>query len=324
MKIGQNRNNRKWATKEWVDECSKIYNGLYDYSKVNYVDNHTKVCIICPIHGEFWKIPTSHMYKKQGCQKCASIKSAKYRGLTNEKFIDRANKLHGGKYDYSKVEYVNTETEVCIICPKHGEFWKSPHNHLSSNKPQGCPICSKIKNVEKHKKTETDFINECINLYGDKFTYEKVNYVKSNIKVTIHCKEHGYFDTFPYNLLNLHGCPKCTASIMELKCISFFEHNNIRYEKEKKFDWLKDKGSLRLDFYLPDYNIAIECQGIQHFKPRDRFGGFNEFEKTKERDELKNKLCNENNIKIEYIIYNENVEKRIFEILRDTDIKIKP
>ena len=48
--------------------------------------------------------------------------------LTVEEFISRAKNLYGDKYDYSKVEYKNTETKVCIICPEHGEWWVTPHN----------------------------------------------------------------------------------------------------------------------------------------------------------------------------------------------------
>ena len=54
-----------------------------------------------------------------------------------ENFINKAKKIHGDKYDYSKVEYVNNHTKVCVICPKHGEFWQRPKPHLSKH---GCPI----------------------------------------------------------------------------------------------------------------------------------------------------------------------------------------
>ena len=58
------------------------------------------------------------------------------------KFIEKAKNRHGDKYDYSKVEYINSTTKVCIICKEHGEFWQTPHGHVRG---QGCPKCAKIK-----------------------------------------------------------------------------------------------------------------------------------------------------------------------------------
>lgn len=145
---------------------------------------------------------------------------------TTENFIKRAMEVHGNKYDYSKVEYINNKTKVCIVCPEHGEFWQTPHNHLQS---KGCPICNESK--------------------------------------------------------------------LENEISNFLEINNINYEREKTFDWLKSKYKLRLDFYLPDYNIAIECQGEQHFKPINYFGGLQNFIKLSKNDKLKYDLCKHNNIK---------------------------
>lgn len=115
-----------YTKEEWIKEAKKIHGNKYDYSKVEYKNNKTKVCIICPIHGEFWMKPNSHL-QGQSCPKCVH-RSYKY---TTDEFIEKAREIHGDKYDYSKVEYVNSETKVCIICPTHGEFWQSPMNHLS-------------------------------------------------------------------------------------------------------------------------------------------------------------------------------------------------
>ena len=60
--------------------------------------------------------------------------------MTTESFIKKAIEVHGNKYDYSKVQYVNAHTKVCIICPKHGEFWQIPYSHL---KGIGCEECAR-------------------------------------------------------------------------------------------------------------------------------------------------------------------------------------
>ena len=92
---------------------------------------------------------------------------------------------------------------------------------------------------------------------------------------------------------------------------------HIKYEMQKRFEWL---GKQSLDFYLPDYNIAIECQGEQHFKPIDFAGKGIEwakklFEKNIERDKNKIRLCEENQIKLFHINHNENIFEKISEIM---------
>ena len=101
-----------------------------------YKDSNTKVKIICPIHGEFWQIASSHL-NGHGCVKCANIGKLN----TISDFIKLSNNKHHGKYDYSRVNYINNATKVCIICPKHGEFWQVPGNHIRG---KGCPKCGQI------------------------------------------------------------------------------------------------------------------------------------------------------------------------------------
>ena len=123
------------TTEQFIEKAKQIHGNKYDYSKVEYVNNHTKVCIICPEHGEFWQTPNSHL-NGNGCSSCKGLKK-----LTTKEFIERAKQVHGNKYDYSKTIYVNKRTKVCIICPIHGEFYQTPHNHVYQK--QGCPECGK-------------------------------------------------------------------------------------------------------------------------------------------------------------------------------------
>lgn len=78
------------------------------------------------------------------------------------------------------------------------------------------------------------------------------------------------------------------------------EQSNIQYVIEQKFDWLIYKSYMRLDIYLPQYNVAIECHGIQHFYPVEHFGGEKSLKINKERDKIKHDLCESNGIKIFY------------------------
>lgn len=277
---------------EFIWKAIQIHGYKYNYRKVDYKNCKEKVCIICPKHGEFWQTPDKHL-QGQKCPKCSNkIISEK---LCNDiyYFIKKAKEVHGNKYDYSKVEYINNSTKVCIICPKHGEFYQLPSNHL---KGYGCYKCCGLK------KTNSDFINQAKLVHGDKYDYSKVEYKGANIKVCIICPIHGEFWQTPNSHLNAKaGCPFCNESKLEIEVKEFLDKTKIKYIRQYKPSFLKSKtNSQSLDFYLPDYNIAIECQGRQHFKPVDYFGGKVEFDKIVKRDKRKYNLCIDNGIKLLY------------------------
>ena len=106
----------KLTTEEFIAKAKAVHGNRYDYSQVKYVDSKTKVCIICKDHGEFWQSPEKHL-SGQGCEKCFRESLTKRYSLGKERFIEKANVVHDGKYDYSEVEYVNSLTPVKIICP---------------------------------------------------------------------------------------------------------------------------------------------------------------------------------------------------------------
>jgi len=217
--------------------------------------------------------------------------------LSKEEFVELANKIHKNKYDYSKVDYINKHTKICIVCPVHGEFWQSPNNHLSNN---GCPKCWKERNLTSKLSNTEDFIKKAKAVHGDKYDYSKVNYKHSLEKICIICPKHGEFWQTPNMHLNGEGCPTCSESTLEKKVRNILDNEKIEYIPQYKTIWLNKQS---LDFYLPKYNIAIECQGIQHFKPVDFANkgdkwAIKEFKKSVERDKKKNILCNNNGIKI--------------------------
>jgi rubrerythrin len=187
----------------FISQANDTHSGKYDYSKVNYLNAHTKVCIICPVHGEFWQRPQDHIDKKQGCPKC----SFDNRKLTHDEFISKAKEVHGNRYDYSKVEYKGWKQKVCIICPIHGEFWQDPTSHIAKHHKSGCPKCGK-----SITKTTEQFIQEAIKIHGNKYDYSKVNYINAQTKICIICPEHGEFLQKPYMHLRGNGCPKCNIN----------------------------------------------------------------------------------------------------------------
>ena len=287
---------RKKTTEEFSKEANMTHNWKYDYSKCAYIGAHKKICIACPTHGEFWQTPHEHL-KGYGCPKC----SGKHR-RTKEEWVAEANKIHNGKYNYSKTEYNGNREKVLIVCPNHGEFWQIASDHLNGF---GCPKCTK-----KYHYTTEEWIEAAKKVHGGKYDYSKSKYINSKSKICIICPKHGEFWQNASHHLGGIGCPMCgNISKLENETKRIFDEQNIGYEQQKHFMWL---GLQTLDFYLPKYNIGIECQGMQHFEEREHFDGL---DKIKERDNRKLKLCLENNIKLYYINYFDNVNDRINKII---------
>ena len=364
-------------TEQFIEKATKLHNGKYDYSKVEYKNAKTKVCILCPIHGEFWQKPNDHL-NGCGCSVCGIKKVKIALSGKKEDFIEKAKQIHGNKYDYSKVEYFNNKTRVCVICPQHSEFWQTPKAHLRG---QGCPYCSKTKkltlnefiakaniihnNTYDYSKTKyvnnktlvciicpkhgeflqipnahlrghgcpkckggillntKEFIEKAKSIHSNKYDYSKVEYKNCETAVTIICPQHGEFFQKPVYHLQGQGCPRCNQSHLEREVIQKLEKSNIDYYNGKKFDWLEQQ---HLDFYLPKYNIAIECQGRQHFTKDDFFGGDEGYQVRLARDKKKLKLCQENGVKLLYYTkeaFNEFLGEKIYRNLEELLVEVR-
>ena len=273
------------TTEEYVEKVKRIHQNKYDYSKVVYTKGRDKICIICPEHGEFWQSAAGHL-NGQGCPKCSPN-----RKLDTNSFIAEARIVHGDEYDYSLVDYVDALTPVKVICQKHGIFEIIPTWHLQGGR---CKKCSR-------RYMDTDFFIEVAReKFGDKYDYSKTVYAGAFDNVTIICPIHGEFQQVASRHLSGNGCPQCNESHLELDIRKLLKYHRIKFTSQKSFPWLVDTGRLRLDFYLQDYNIAIECQGEQHFEALEFFGGEKSYEETTRRDKIKSDLCKEHGITILY------------------------
>ena len=280
------------TTEECIKNFQKIHGDKYDYSEVVYSGSNKKVKIICSIHGSFYQTPNKHLMGR-GCPHCAGNVRK-----TTEQCINNFKKVHGDKYDYSLVQYKANNQKVKIVCPIHGEFEQTPSIHLLGS---GCPKCGKESTNSKLSKKfalgQDEFILRARKIHGERYTYDKVTYTNMFTNVTITCPTHGDYEQIPHNHLKGYGCPKCSLSKLEKDIESFLTENEIEFEQQKRFDWL---GRQSLDFYLPKFHIAIECQGEQHFKPINHFGGEKKFSYIVCLDKNKRKLCNDNGIKMLY------------------------
>lgn len=276
-------------TSQFIAKANTIHSHQYVYTKtdLNVRDEKGRVIVTCPKHGDFLVTPNNHL-KGRGCLKCY----LESKWSSREEFIEKANAIHNDKYDYSDVVYNGNDIEVNIKCYKHGIFKQTPSSHLQGH---GCRLCY----FESLMTTTIEFIERGKEIHNDKYIYSETDLLKRDEKgrVIIMCPIHGNFKQTPSHHLEGRGCPKCNSSKMEKEIRILLSENKIDFEEQKKFSWL---GEQKIDFYLLKYNIAIECQGVQHFRPIDFFGGENGLLMSMERDKRKSDLCNENNVKLFY------------------------
>jgi hypothetical protein len=207
---------KKNKFEEWLKLALEIHGNKYDYSQVKFINSKTPVTVICKIHGHWDCTPSSHTSKtrKRGCPACGGSQKK-----TSEQFIQEANIKHDGAYDYSHVKYVNSHTNVEIICPLHGPFNQSPTSHLSKS---GCPDCSKLKRIAIERQNSlTSIKNRLHKKTEGAVQIVEATFTKVNAEANFVCEKHGEFiRTVNTALYNPNTCLKCfkeTNSSTQLK-----------------------------------------------------------------------------------------------------------
>lgn len=289
---------RSKDTYDFIKESKKIHGDRYDYSQVKYNNSTTKVCIICPTHGAFWQMPYSHL-NGSGCRKCHYAN----RIAPMRRFIEKASKTHDNKYDYSKVKYLGSNHKVCIVCPKHGEFWQTPTNHVNNH---GCPECAASKKSAEKTLGASEVIDKFKNVHGDKYDYSKVEYKGGAEKVPIICPLHGVFYQNPHDHMAGRGCPRCKESHGERAIARWLDDNKIPYIRQYKIipnQVLFGINIFKVDFFLQNNQTIIEFNGIQHYIRQKHWQTEEDFQEQQDRDRRLRKYCRQRKIKLIEIPY---------------------
>ena len=287
------------TNEEFINKAKSIHGNSLIFEKTFFNGNwKSKVIVTCPIHGDL-EVTAKHLiYDKSGCKYCNHDSYRK----SKEEIIKQIKEIHGDKYGLDKIVYKNNKTPIILTCPIHGDFEITTQSIFRQK--AGCKLCGRESMKKKMLGTAEKFIQQAKEIFKNEYDYSYVNYKGNKVKVILKCNRCGnFFPVTPNNhITNKSGCPFCAESKQERQLMDFLKEYKFINSYEMKFEWLKnttDK-NMSVDFYLPEYNIAIECQGEQHFKSVEHFGGEIEFEKRKERDSLKKQLCEEHGIKILY------------------------
>lgn len=181
----------------------------YDYSLVPLtgIKKKGKVPIICKKCGHYFEqVVSLHVVRGDGCAVCAGR-----RPRTLDIFIDEARAIHGNKYDYSLAEYMGSNEKITIVCNScHARFTPTPSSHIHGK--TGCRKCSAKALGKRQSSNATEFAMKAKSIHGEKYSYDKVEYVTALKKVIITCHTHGDFKIRPNDILKGQGCAKCARN----------------------------------------------------------------------------------------------------------------
>ncbi len=192
----------------FIERAVAVHGDKFDYNLLpDEFKSSDKVPVVCDKHGVFYIEANSHISRGSGCRQCSIIlKNERRISETKANFFLNSPIVHNGKYDYSKCDYLGVNIKVIIICPIHGEFKQTPHNHLTG---QGCPVCAIELRASLLRYTQDQFISRCLSIHGDRYDYSLVRYESNCSKVRVICKEHGEFLITPNDHLSKKGCKFC-------------------------------------------------------------------------------------------------------------------
>lgn len=302
---------KRKLTQEEIDFYHHKWESKYDYSEFLCTTCLDKGIIKCPEHGIFMMDRTTH--RTSACPKCGRQRIKNKLKDSIEGFIRKANGVHNFLYDYSLInEYTNAHQRVPIICKNHGVFYQQAFVHLTGCH---CPSCANESHkIQKNNLNKDIFITRSREIHGDRYDYSNAIYINCKTPTEIVCLVHGSFFQKPYNHFNKRsatGCPLCNTSKGEIKLKTVCKMLDIGIVTQKSFPDCKYKNPLKFDGFFPYFNVCIEIQGQQHYKPVRHliFTKFSENESIENfrvqqiKDQIKRDYCKSKGIKLIEIPY---------------------
>lgn len=298
------RQNLALSQEEYVERVTHVNPNVEVIGE--YVNANTPILHKCILHNEEWVSPPSTILLGCGCHKCRSEKISDKNRVSKAEYINRLKIINPNIVPIG--DYINLTTRLSHKCLKHDIVWTTlPTSILRGC---GCPKCRSEKIGNRLRKTHEEYVSELKIVNPNIFVIDK--YIDSLTPILHKCLTDGCeWYTAPIYTLSGYGCPQCHESKMERQTRLWIDNHNIKYERYKKFDGCIDQRQLSFDFFLPEFNANIECQGIQHYEPVDYFGGEEAFKIQQKHDAIKRQYCIDHNIELLEIPYWENIENML-------------
>ena len=289
----------KRTSSEYITEVNKINPNIIVLEE--YINSSTPIMHKCLIDNYEWKTAPGNIMSGKGCPMC---------GGTIKRTHDEYQELVRKKNSNIEVveNYINAKTPILHKCLIHNVIWKaSPSSILHGC---GCNICTKEKIGNSNRRTHEEYITELNSINPNIYPIEK--YINALTPILHKCKIDGNeWNTPPARILQGFGCPKCNSSKGESVISLWLDKHDISYEIQKRFSDCRDIKPLPFDFYIPDYNLCIEYDGEQHFRPVDYFGGKDRLIYQQNHDKIKENYCKSKGINLLRIPYNKNIEEEL-------------
>jgi len=286
----------KKTNKEFVQEVLELVGNEYIFLE-KYINDCTKIKCRHNICGHEYNVVPSSFLQGRGCPNCKGKKISESKIKTDKHFKQEVYDLVGEEYEIIG-DYINSDIKVKMKHNICGYEYKVASGHFLNDSTR-CPLC----NRPNYDRNDEQFKQQMHNLVGNEYTFigEFIN-----VATKIRCRHNACgceWEVKPNNFIKGTRCPQCNESKGENLIRIYLEQENIKFEREYKFNNCRNKYSLPFDFYLPNSNLLIEYDGIQHFEPRAFFGGEMQFKIQKHNDNIKNEYCKDNNIRLIRIPY---------------------
>lgn len=291
---------RKKTHEEYVAEVAKIHSDIEVMEE--YKGDSIKILHKCKIDGHEWNPYPTNILKGHGCPLCANNQRSKSHALTRDEYINKIFDIN------PKIEligdYKNANFKTTHLCKVCGNKWLAYPSNILSGK--GCKVCGSKSSADFRRKTQLDYLKQVQNINNNIIVLGEYKTAKDLISHQCNICGNIWYAS-PDNILHGHGCPRCSESQGERVIRGYLQSNFINFKSQYTFDDCKNKKLLPFDFYLTDYNICIEYDGIQHFQPVEYFGGEDELKQVQKRDAIKTQYCEDNNIPLLRIRYDQNI-----------------
>lgn len=283
----------KWFKRRIKQKRPKDYKD-YEVRGI-YKDSHTPIKMYHKVcKQEFTMTPNSFL-NGRNCNKCSRRKVAKGQRITLQEAYNRIP----DSYIILDDEVTSVFADTLMYCKDCGRVFYARIHDLQRYPDSICQYCQ----FRNKNKDNDEFLWQVSLMVGNEYTFLD-NYQGTRTKLIVRHNicNHKYPVT-PHNFLRGKRCPICNESKGESYIATLLEQHHIKYERQKKFNNCFYKHKLPFDFYLPAYNLCIEYDGVQHYKPIEIFGGKAEYRVRHKRDLIKSKFCNDNDIKLLRIPY---------------------
>lgn len=296
--------NLKKTDSQFKKEVFELVGDEYTFLDL-YVNAYTKLRVKHNKCGNTYKVrPRDFFNKHSRCPYC-SVKSVK----TDKQFKQEIKNLVGDEYTFLDT-YVNSYTKIRVKHNKCNNVYDvTPSNFINSSR---CPYCAKLSYKNRLTKVNIDFKKEVFDLVGNEYTFLD-QYVNSKTKLRVkHNKCGNIYEVSPSDFISHQTrCPFCNSPKGETIISKILDTINIKYEYQKTFPDLRDTQLLSYDFYIPDQNILIEYQGIQHYQPIEYFGGDTRFKYQQKHDKMKAEYAKARGYKLIAVPYTEDTFSKI-------------